>query len=66
MDHSRAAAHRGFQIGWTRSATARERPLAPVREAAPVIRALGDQPERLTIIDNTAEAALAAVKGFNA
>ncbi|PQZ83313.1 MULTISPECIES: threonine synthase [unclassified Brevundimonas] len=31
---------------------------------APVIRALGDQPERLTIIDNTAEAALAAVKGF--
>ncbi|WP_292084000.1 MULTISPECIES: threonine synthase [unclassified Brevundimonas] len=33
-------------------------------EAAPVIRALGDQPERLTIIDNTAEAALAAVKGF--
>ncbi|MFZ4165518.1 threonine synthase [Brevundimonas sp. NPDC058933] len=35
-------------------------------EPAPVIRALGDQPERLTIIDNTAEAALAAVKGFNA
>ncbi|WEK58433.1 MAG: threonine synthase [Candidatus Brevundimonas phytovorans] len=35
-------------------------------EAAPVIRALGDQPERLTIIDNTAEAALAAVKGFTA
>lgn len=33
-------------------------------EPAPVIRALGDQPERLTIIDNTAEAALAAVKGF--
>ena len=33
-------------------------------ESAPVIRALGDQPERLTIIDNTAEAALAAVKGF--
>jgi threonine synthase len=33
-------------------------------EAAPVIRALGDQPERLTIIENTAEAALAAVKGF--
>jgi len=33
-------------------------------EAAPVIRALGDQPERLTVIDNTAEAALAAVKGF--
>lgn len=33
-------------------------------EAAPVIRALGDQPERLTIIDNTAEAALAAVRGF--
>jgi len=35
-------------------------------EPAPVIRALGDQPERLTIIDNTAEAALAAVRGFNA
>jgi threonine synthase len=35
-------------------------------EPAPVIRALGDQPERLTIIDNTAEAALAAVKGFTA
>lgn len=35
-------------------------------EPAPVIRALGDQPERLTIIDNTAEAALAAVKGFAA
>ena len=34
-------------------------------EPAPVIRALGDQPERLTIIDNTAEAALAAVKGFS-
>lgn len=33
-------------------------------EPAPVVRALGDQPERLTIIDNTAEAALAAVKGF--
>lgn len=33
-------------------------------EPAPVIRALGDQPERLTIIDNTAEAALTAVKGF--
>ena len=33
-------------------------------EPAPVIRALGDQPERLTIIDNTADAALAAVKGF--
>ena len=33
-------------------------------EPAPVIRALGDQAERLTIIDNTAEAALAAVKGF--
>lgn len=33
-------------------------------EPAPVIRALGDQPERLTIIDNTAEAALAAVKRF--
>ena len=33
-------------------------------EATPVIRALGEQPERLTIIDNTAEAALAAVKGF--
>ena len=33
-------------------------------EPAPVIRALGDQPERLTIIDNTAVAALAAVKGF--
>ncbi|MNH98001.1 Threonine synthase [compost metagenome] len=35
-------------------------------EPAPVIHALGDQPERLTIIDNTAEAALAAVKGFAA
>ena len=35
-------------------------------EAAPVIRALGDQPERLTVIDNTAQAALAAVKGFAA
>jgi threonine synthase len=33
-------------------------------EPAPVIRALGDQPERLTVIDNTPEAALAAVKGF--
>ena len=33
-------------------------------EPAPVIRALGDQPERLTVIDNTAEAALAAVKSF--
>ena len=33
-------------------------------EPAPVIRALGDRPERLTVIDNTAEAALAAVKGF--
>lgn len=33
-------------------------------EPAPVIRPLGDQPERLTIIDNTAGAALAAVKGF--
>jgi threonine synthase len=33
-------------------------------EPAPVIRALGDQPERLTIIDNSAEAALTAVKGF--
>lgn len=31
-----------------------------------VIRDLGDKPERLTIIDNTAEAALAAVRGFRA
>ena len=31
---------------------------------APVIRALGDRPERLTVIENTPEAALAAVKGF--
>lgn len=34
-------------------------------EPAPVIRALGDQPERLTIIDKTAEAALAAVRSFS-
>lgn len=33
-------------------------------EPAPVIRALGDRPERLTIIDNAPEAALAAVKAF--
>lgn len=33
-------------------------------EPAPVIRALGDRPERLTVIENTPEAALAAVKGF--
>ncbi len=33
-------------------------------EPAPVIRALSDRPERLTVIENTPEAALAAVKGF--
>lgn len=33
-------------------------------EAAPVISALGDQAERLTIIDNTDAAALDAVRGF--
>jgi threonine synthase len=33
-------------------------------EAAPVIAALGDQAERLTIIENTDQAALDAVRGF--
>ena len=33
-------------------------------EPAPVIRALGDRAERLTVIDGTPEAALAAVSGF--
>jgi len=35
-------------------------------EPAPVIRALGDRPERMTVIAPTAEAARAAVSGFRA
>lgn len=35
-------------------------------EPAPVIRALGDRPERMTVIDATGEAARAAVYGFQA
>lgn len=35
-------------------------------EPAPVVAALGDQPERLTVIDNTFDAALSAAKAFTA
>ena len=35
-------------------------------EPAPVIQALGDRPERLTIIDKAPDAALSAVRTFAA